>query len=164
MMKIRQKVTLEVGLQYARQTHKFVDIPIVDPDGGDLIGTRDEVLQYDYVVVPLKYNFMLLHRNRLNLQFSLGVMGQLFQSAHAKNFVENLDDTAYTVRQEFDTVEFGKLTFGLLAGVVVSYDLPENWTVQIAPIMRYSLGRLYESQIGQFNYSYGVEFGLVRRL
>lgn len=159
---VKRRGRLEVGVQFARQTHRFVNIPINDTSEGEIVGYRDVVLQYDYLMVPLKYRHRV-NDTRIQVDLILGGSLNFLLGVYDNSFVEENSGREYTVREEYDKGDFNQTGVSLITGLCLGYELPENWTVQMSPLYRRSLSPTSESSLQQFNYSLGCELALLRR-
>jgi len=164
MYKLKSKLELESGAQFSRQTHKFVNVPIIGGENhSEYMGTADSQNQYHYLEIPLKMNYRFIDR-KFFVHATLGMSVNIFIDSRTKNWFEYNDGSSEVVFGEPAIFNENKIIFATMGGIMAGYNLNEKWSLRIEPLFRYSLTPIANAPIEQFNYSIGGQIGLVMNL
>jgi len=159
---IMENIELEGGAQFSRQTHQFKDITIAGVNN-EPIGHTDLENQYSYLEIPVRANYRILNR-KLFVHITCGISANIFIDSRSINHLVYNDGTTEKVIGEDVLGDYNKLIFAIIAGLGVGYKLTDEFELRFEPLFRYSLQPIMDTQINQYNYSFGGQLGLSMKL
>lgn len=160
---LTQKLEIELGLQYSRQTHLFKDAAIFAGIINPTTIKVDQQNRYSYIEIPLQLNYRFLNK-KLFGYVSAGVSLNQFIKDKAKLRISYNNGETEVEWGNTGILDFNKTILGVLGGFGLGYHLNDKLNLRIEPIGRYSLTPLAEAPIEQYNYSIGCQVGVNLKL
>ncbi|MFA7273859.1 MAG: outer membrane beta-barrel protein [Crocinitomicaceae bacterium] len=155
---VLDKLELELGVQYARQTRSFKSIALTDMNGQPL-GKVDFQNRFNYLEIPVRVNYLLI-KNKFFGYITAGASLNVFLNDQAKSWLTF--DSGYKEVQTAPTgyLFINKSTISLIGGFGIGYHLSDKLNIRFEPLFRYSLTPVAEAPIKQHNYSVGGQVGI----
>jgi hypothetical protein len=156
--RIFNKLELELGLQYARQTRSFKAVTLTDMNGQSL-GKVNFQNRFDYLEIPVRANYFLFTK-KFFMYVSAGASFNVFLMDQTKNWLTYNSGDKEVITGPTGYQYINKSTISLIGGFGVGYPLSEKWNLRLEPLLRYSLTPVSAAPIKQHNYSIGGQVGI----
>ena len=159
---LHPKWRLELGLLYSDKGEKvdFQHYVAIDPRRGFVSGdntTISLVHRYHYVDVPLKANYMIPYK-RMKIFFSGGLTTNIFAQHITVSEVETSDGSIDKNQSEGEKLSSIGLSANL--GFGLEMKLSTKFQLRLEPEFRHSITPINDSDIRQYQYSFGSNIGI----
>ncbi len=152
----------ETGLYYSNKGEKTIIQTLSPEQSGDpalLTNQIRFIYSYNYIDIPMKINYFII-KGRTKIFISAGLSTNLYLYRRTKVIFEGSDVTNTSVSWG----ELTRLNVSVLIGGGADIRISQKLNFRVEPLYKQSIISIVDAPIKQYQYSFGVNFGLYFRL
>jgi hypothetical protein len=163
--RLNKRMELESGIQYSDKGEQTNKMPVVFGTGQSTNADPYDVrfnYHYEYLDVPLKFNYYLLLR-KFKLYVSAGMVANIFLTQR-NVLIFDYPDGHTTTQSSSNRQGLSAVNLSAMAGFGVRYDLGNRLHIRLEPVYRNSIVSIIDAPVKGYLYSAGLIAGIYLRI
>ncbi len=159
----KKRLTFEGGMKFSDKGEKTKNVELYNNNEDPALPSNTIKTTYHlyYLDFPVKFNYIFFTNNKINAFISAGMSFNLF--LYERDIIKFIGTDQSGTSKGFGD-ELSKINFACQAGAGIDYDINKLFNLRFEPVFRSSIIPIADAPIKQYQYSIGVNFGLLYKL